>query len=515
MSVSMALAQNQPNSISRDELIKITNLMEKMGLSGYCEWRGLDSDIFLPYNQRFDLDEETSLYEIHCIAGASHAEYMYLALLKGNEEEGLKETLNLLHFPFPVVSGEGEDALIGVKVKKLLTNSGYNEKKKELSSSSSYHAGTVASIAVYKLRHVPGSRSLPEFILKEMIIDSISDKKFDPNIIYNFASDFVFECDEFDDEEAYDFGLSIQESLRNKDTAALFELIDGELMFSGPRRSFALSRPFDEVFSAEWVEEVLSSNPGCTPVGDRGYLLGNGKIWYKKIWYDLASSNDAGKEDKYGNNYTIIAIQGEGVSHEDLPGENDIGWQHNGEYIHPHCFMKSWGIDNQEADFLAFAKHFKLKNFQDFKTDPGKYFGKEIYDFNPIKSPLCTDGEECETHSLISSLKECSKDMLSQTTDDEIIVEFPSTYGSHFAGYRIILSVNKEMCTQLAPNIGFPCEESFFIYVWDDYGGSMGRLESLGIYGLFNLPELEKSIIPLRYFSKTNDGINFILNNPK
>ena len=177
MPVSMALAQDQPNSISRDELIKITNLMEKMGLGGYCERRGLDSDIFLPYNQRFDLDEETSLYEIHCIAGASHAEYMYLALLKGNEEEGVKESLNLLYFPFPVVSGEGEDALIGVKVQKLLTNSGYNEKKKELSSSSSYHAGTVASIAVYKLKHVPGNRSLPEFILKEMIIDSISESE--------------------------------------------------------------------------------------------------------------------------------------------------------------------------------------------------------------------------------------------------------------------------------------------------------------------------------------------------
>ena len=54
-------------------------------------------------------------------------------------------------------------------------------------------------------------------------------------------------CGNLENNLAYEFGELIQETVRNQDTDNLFSLIEGELE-SGPRRSFALSKPFSEIF---------------------------------------------------------------------------------------------------------------------------------------------------------------------------------------------------------------------------------------------------------------------------
>ena len=59
--------------------------------------------------------------------------------------------------------------------------------------------------------------------------------------------------------EAYDFGIKIQNIIKEKDLAGLFKLAEGELK-SGPRKSFIKDKNFDEIFNEEWVNSILSKN---------------------------------------------------------------------------------------------------------------------------------------------------------------------------------------------------------------------------------------------------------------
>ena len=80
---------------------------------------------------------------------------------------------------------------------------------------------------------------------------------------------------------AYAFGLKVQQFVKNNDLQGIFSLVEGELE-NGPRKKFVNSKLFKEIFDNEWVELVLSSEPPCSPVGWRGFMLGNGMIWYNK-----------------------------------------------------------------------------------------------------------------------------------------------------------------------------------------------------------------------------------------
>ena len=90
-------------------------------------------------------------------------------------------------------------------------------------------------------------------------------------------------------EEAYKFGLEIQEAVKNKDLDKLLSLIKDDLI-SGPKMSFFDNKTYDEAFPVTFRGAVLVNKPECKPVGsDRGFILGNGQIWYDKIkhnpWY--------------------------------------------------------------------------------------------------------------------------------------------------------------------------------------------------------------------------------------
>ena len=85
--------------------------------------------------------------------------------------------------------------------------------------------------------------------------------------------------------EAYEFGLEIQEAVKNKDLDKLLSLIKDDLI-SGPKMSFFDNKTYDEAFPVSFRGAVLMNEPGCNPVGsDRGFILGNGQIWYDKIKY--------------------------------------------------------------------------------------------------------------------------------------------------------------------------------------------------------------------------------------
>jgi hypothetical protein len=86
-------------------------------------------------------------------------------------------------------------------------------------------------------------------------------------------------------EESYKFGLEIQEAVKNKDLKKLLSLIKDDLI-SGPEMSFFDNKTFDEAFPATFRGGVLMNKPECKPVGSgRGFMLGNGQIWYDVVQY--------------------------------------------------------------------------------------------------------------------------------------------------------------------------------------------------------------------------------------
>ena len=87
-------------------------------------------------------------------------------------------------------------------------------------------------------------------------------------------------------EDAYAFGLKVQSLVSNEDLSGIFSLVQGELQ-NGPRKEFVASKIFKEVFDEEWISQVLGDNAPCSPIGWRGFMLGNGLIWYNKtddVW---------------------------------------------------------------------------------------------------------------------------------------------------------------------------------------------------------------------------------------
>ena len=82
-------------------------------------------------------------------------------------------------------------------------------------------------------------------------------------------------------EGAYAFGLKVQSLVSNEDLSGIFSLVQGELQ-NGPRKAFVANKTFKEVFDEEWISQVLGDNAPCSPMGWRGFMLGNGLIWYNK-----------------------------------------------------------------------------------------------------------------------------------------------------------------------------------------------------------------------------------------
>ena len=100
-------------------------------------------------------------------------------------------------------------------------------------------------------------------------------------------------------EESYKFGLEIQEAVKNKDLKKLLSLIKHDLI-SGPKMSFFDGKTFDEAFTESFRSKILSTEPGCLPVGlDKGFILGNGQIWYDRVDYSMFDLKDDLKKYKW------------------------------------------------------------------------------------------------------------------------------------------------------------------------------------------------------------------------
>ena len=292
----------------------------------------------------------------------------------------------------------------------------------------------------------------------------------------------------YDPEDAYNFGLKIQNLAKEKDLAGIFSLVEGELG-NGPRKKYILDKSFEEIFDESWLDEVLSNEPDCSPVGWRGFMLGSGRIWYNK--------SEQG--------WRVFSING-GVQEETKT--SSIGWRLDGGVIHPFCFSRPWMSGD---NFEEFADVFGISDVQNLFSAPGKLFGAKISDYKPLKPSWCSDSEECETISLVNEIAACSPKIFEFEIRSDSIWLKDSTDGYDVEhSYRTLVEFDLQKCSDLAPNIGTKCLESFLVSIGDYSGGSMGWDMSYGIYGLFDLPNNGPSIVPLVFFENKNSALNFL-----
>ena len=71
-------------------------------------------------------------------------------------------------------------------------------------------------------------------------------------------------------------------------------MVQGELQ-NGPSKKYIVGKSFSELFDERWIEQVVSDSAPCSPIGWRGFMLGNGLIWYNKTedgWTILSINGD-------------------------------------------------------------------------------------------------------------------------------------------------------------------------------------------------------------------------------
>ena len=184
-----------------------------------------------------------------------------------------------------------------------------------------------------------------------------------------------------------------------------------------------------------------------------------------------------------------------------------VGWEYKGKILPNQSFTKEWvSSDN----FEKFEEHFKIETkdcwtieeygvtfcrSEDFRNNPGKYFGKEIKDLDPIKA---WDGYI----SLAVSLDAINFNQPHQIKDHGYGEGIFQKIDGVEMLYKIIGEVNTEHCMELAPNLSGTCKQSYALWVGDWGGGSMGYKFRAGIYGLFELEDGKEYIIPLKYFPR-------------
>ena len=305
-------------------------------------------------------------------------------------------------------------------------------------------------------------------------------------------------CSKDENIEAYLFGQRIIDTVRNKDLDGLFSLaIDGELSW-GPRRSFVKDKEFEQIFDQDWIDKVLSHPPDS--VGWRPWMLAHGYVWYGNV-------NDE---------FKILSISG--AVKEETPNDLPIGWRYNGKILPYESFVTEWiSSDN----FEEFEEHFKIETkdcrtsekygftfcqSKDFRKNPGKYFGKEINDLNPIKAwdryislAVSLDAINFDQPFEIGSPHEARGRGIFTQSD-----EYHETF------YTILGEIKKEHCNELAPYMKERCKESYLLYLGEWKGGSMGYTFRNGVYGLFELEDGKEYILPLKYFFNKNYALNYL-----
>ena len=283
----------------------------------------------------------------------------------------------------------------------------------------------------------------------------------------------------YDPEEVYKVGLEIQKALKNKDIKKLYSFIDENSKV--PRKEKVIEIGFDKVFDEKVIESVTKEKPSCSPVGWRGFMLGNGGVCFN------------------GETLKIISIWHNEI--EELP-KDFPKWVHNKSIISPRCFSVLWASgDNYEE----YEEQYKIENKTDFRNNVGKYFINLI----PIEEIYASWGEKI---SLAKNIVECnknSKNLLIKNDYVELITE--NELGKTFLYYKTLKKVSKNNCSNLAPYLKGTCNSSYLVNVSENSGGTYTSSDYY-IYGLFTLNDSAEYLIPLKKFKSDTEGRNYIDN---
>ena len=293
-------------------------------------------------------------------------------------------------------------------------------------------------------------------------------------------------------EEAYAFGLTIQNTIRNKDLDTLYSFVN-DSRFDGPRRRVAFALGFDKVFSERWTND-LYREPDCSPHGWRGFnVSGNSRSYPSGA--DINYNYEDGK-------WVIKKITG--LDFEDPSVSSRVNWEVDGRVLSPRCLTyPSISGDN----YVSIDSHFAIDTpSPSIFRDPGLLYNAEIDSFQPVKSKYGDDTME----SIVEYVESCSPlDAVTYVGSWGTTIQIDTL----LLGYRLLSKVETTNCNQLAPHLDSTCQSAYLIEVTEDYtegGGTMGPYVTYAIYGHFRLKSGESIVGPLKIFSNQNDGLDFI-----
>ena len=180
----------------------------------------------------------------------------------------------------------------------------------------------------------------------------------------------------------------------------------------------------------------------------------------------------------------------------DIPKYNEIKITEEWKNLTYPCFK----VETMSGNWLSdYSRNFYISDYENFRLNPGEYFGKEIKDYKEKSF-----NRIWRSYVFINSTnKKCIKAEINNS----------ETYEKTF---RLLGAIKSQTCQLHAPNIQSECKSSYLVKSCSySKTGSMTGLNpcTIGLFGLFNLNNVGLSIVPLKYFEffeDENDAFNYI-----
>tara|TARA_B100000315_G_scaffold259738_1_gene316967 strand:+ start:1281 stop:2396 length:1116 start_codon:yes stop_codon:yes gene_type:complete len=307
--------------------------------------------------------------------------------------------------------------------------------------------------------------------------------------------------------KAYLFGKRIQQAVKDKDLTSIFNMVEGELAF-GPRKKDALEKSFDEVFTDEWREKILSTEPMCGPQGVYGFHLGNGNLWY--------DTDDIDDLPYTGSNWNIFSIHGTILKDSSKPDKPS--WTIAKKLLMTECFEVIWASSDNYEDYHE--RYGGNSKFRDFYQNIGEYIGTKIpldRMHGGVDYPLAKDLKLCTTpyagNEKTISLNNNSEKRTIEIGEERVREKYCSLDGDCEAGYyyddsySVLRNLPKEACGLLAPQLKSNCIDVRLVRRPPQFRGGF---PSGVIYGIIKESTKNKLyVVPLKNIGTVNDALNF------
>ena len=307
---------------------------------------------------------------------------------------------------------------------------------------------------------------------------------------YKYAMSWSY----YDPESSYAFGLKIKEAVRERDLETLMSLTSKHT--AGPRKRYTQGKKFSDIFSEEWRENILKADIPCGPVGWRNFSINNGSIWYTGSHADEESS--------------IVILN---FYNREQFKTYPKGWVNNST-LSPRCFLFRWLWSDDNWELFIDQYNISEDQRNDFYENPGQYFGKEVFSYEPLASLWEERSSSKKIIKLTQNLQECLT--YKRFSIENNYIDFKREYSSiddfltYETSYNVLSEVKTEHCHILAPNVKGKCKEAYLINIGDWGGGSMGFQWSVYIYGIFEMENNNSYILPLKYFDTENIARNYL-----